>query len=455
MTTEDTYPLTYLHLRTFQRLHFVEVEFENDGVTVIRGKNANGKSSFVDAIDFALRGRKFKGTDTVHEDAPDAWVGIGIGNLEVQRGVTKDGREKFSVRRNGATVAKPQTVLDELVAAFLDPSELLNLNEKDLANRALAIVGAGDALLRADGLIADAVEHRKEVKRNYNAQNTVATQMGDEEVERVPDEEIERLEDAASYSASVVRCCNDAQRVAQNASNDVERIQRELNEARGNLETAKAQLSDSEAQLADIPGGENTAALALESAKQGNMKWSAMKPIRAARESAARLKLEVDAAEAQVESTRAARKKMLEDVEWPTPGMGFDPDAGTLTLNGKLFSSGSTQERLFAAADMVMASGAKVPLMLIRHGNDIDNENLRAFSEYVKKRGWKALVERVDCNPEGDGFYIEDGQVFGAAAAPLNEKKEPNAPAKACAPPLPEPTEDDGNLFGFLNQDGK
>ncbi len=56
-----------LELENVKRIHAVELEPAQDGLTVIGGKNAQGKTSVLDAIAWALGGDKMKPADLNHD----------------------------------------------------------------------------------------------------------------------------------------------------------------------------------------------------------------------------------------------------------------------------------------------------------------------------------------------------------------------------------------------------
>lgn len=426
MTNKEPKRLTSLSIHNFQRIHLAEIAPSPTGLTQVRGKNAQGKSTALDAVTALLCGGQYKGQRPINADAEEAEIVGEVGDLVISRKWTdaeNPSRTTLKVaRRSGGKVNKPQTALDALVAEFPDPSALANMKDAELAKQALAIIGAGDALQQVEEGISAAMDHRKEVKANHKAAAGVAagfTQDGNA-VDHGP--------------ATLEAMQRDCQRLGE--AHLQHRKAGEAVQAKAERMAALKIALDKEMQELKEMAAEHNAMLpvtleeahaardAYNKAREEQAAFNGMAPIREAQERAKALEGQVEEAEQGVVDARQCMKDMLAGIKWPNPAMGYDAEQGGLTLNGLPFASASTQERLMAAADLVMAGGAGVPLMLIRQGNDLDDDNLLAFGEHVAARGWQALIERVDSDPDGPGIYLENGAVLGAEApaAPVAEQ---------------------------------
>ena len=58
-----------LEIENVKRIHAVMIEPSKDGLTIIGGKNRQGKSSVLDAIAWALGGNKYKPTQATNADS--------------------------------------------------------------------------------------------------------------------------------------------------------------------------------------------------------------------------------------------------------------------------------------------------------------------------------------------------------------------------------------------------
>ena len=60
----------------------------------------------------------------------------------------------------------------------------------------------------------------------------------------------------------------------------------------------------------------------------------------------------------------------------PVEGLGFG--AGIVTFNGLPFDQASTAEQLRVSVAIAMAANPKLRVLRIKHGNDLDADNLAA-----------------------------------------------------------------------------
>jgi hypothetical protein len=103
-------------------------------IILIGGKNAQGKSSALDALTVAFGGKRAAPADPVRHGADEADIDVELdgGALTITARSTPDGDSKLEVREKGSVIRSPQARLDKLVGArFLDPIAFLQLSATD------------------------------------------------------------------------------------------------------------------------------------------------------------------------------------------------------------------------------------------------------------------------------------------------------------------------------------
>ena len=78
--------ITGFSIADFKRVRLVEIRPSENGLTILGGRNAQGKSSCLDAIAYALGGEMFRPTDiNNHEGDKNAVIRVEIDGLIVER----------------------------------------------------------------------------------------------------------------------------------------------------------------------------------------------------------------------------------------------------------------------------------------------------------------------------------------------------------------------------------
>jgi hypothetical protein len=156
----------------------VTIDIQTPGSTiVIRGQNAQGKSSVLDAVAMALGGEKLCPAEPIRrgEKTAIARVTLDDGMVAERRWETlKDGRvkTKLEVRGpEGGVLASPQGVLDKLVGPLsFDPEAFARAEPKAQLATLRTLTGVNTGALEVKR--ADAFASRTEVNRELKAAGT-------------------------------------------------------------------------------------------------------------------------------------------------------------------------------------------------------------------------------------------------------------------------------------------
>ena len=155
-----------LELENVKRIKAVQLEPGANGLTVIGGKNNQGKTSVLDAIAWALGGNKFRPSDPQRDGSlvpPHLKVTLSNGIVVERRGKNSD----LKVTDPAGNLAG-QALLDSFISAFaLDLPKFLNANAKEKADTLLRIIGVGDQLFLLEKEEASLYNERKEKIRRW------------------------------------------------------------------------------------------------------------------------------------------------------------------------------------------------------------------------------------------------------------------------------------------------
>lgn len=438
-----------------KRLTAVHIEPNGESV-VIGGKNAQGKSSILDAIFLALGGKAGACDKPIRDGAETAEVRLDLGDLVVIRTWTAAGTYLTVKNREGAKFASPQDVLDRLcsMVAF-DPMAFTRMPAAKQAEVLREVSGLD--LTALDKQIAEAEEARKltgrDAKQARGAADSMTVPAG------APAEAVSVVKLAEALEAERAK-----ERAKTEAVNATDMMERRRIEQQGKIAAAKKQLAEWEAaaitkeavdaaydKVAAMPSGKvEAAAEALRQSEAHNAAHAARVAKEAANKKAARLETDYAVGTEKIEMLRAARANAIAAAPMPVKGLGID-EQGRATLNGIPFSQASAAEQIRVSMAMGLASNPGIRVVLIRDGSLLDEDSLRLVAEAAKENDAQVWIERVGAGQEvqvviSDGGVIEDRLPKVEKPAPVakepmpTKKKAPEVAPVAAATFEPEPS---------------
>jgi len=400
-----------LRAENVKRLRAVEITPDGNTV-VIAGRNAQGKSSVLDAIWMALAGAAgAKETSRpIRDGEKKASVRLDLGDLVVTRKWTEAGTTLEVAAADGAKYPSPQTVLDGLIGRLtFDP---LAFAQQDPRRQR-------ETLLEVVSLPFDPDEVAEERQRVYDERTIVNREVkrleaqisGFEAIpDDTPDEEVSAVTVAAELADAQAarRARADLQDRGARAAAEVER----LKEALAAAETELAELRAEREALpeAQDPGPIQERLAALDKTNAA---------VRA-KQARAQLQRELAAAEkksaagtAKLEQIDRSTADGLAAAKMPLEGLSFD--AENVLYGGIPLSQASAAERLRVSIAVAMALNPKVRVIRITDGSLLDSENLALIDEMAAEQDFQVWLEKVD-ETGTIGITIEDGMVVGAVS---------------------------------------
>lgn len=420
--------ITRLELENVKRVKALSFE-PNGGLNVIGGDNANGKTSVLDAICFALGGEKHRPSNLQREGSmAEAYIKVELSNGLI---VERKGKNASLTVKDPSGKKAGQSLLDSFVEQFaIDLPKFLNQKGKERCETLLKILGIGEKLAELEkreklaydertamGRIADQKgKFFKEMPWHDDAPETPVTPteiMERQKLILTKNAENDRLRAEVAKLAGIVENAKIKHGLAQNS---VEHLERQLANARqAEAETSQAvkeaegnhikahalaiglvdeDLSNLEAQLKGI--------------EDINAKVRANLDKQRAEEDSKTYKKQADALTAKVEAVRQERMDLLKGADMPLPGLSVDD--GELTLDGKKWDCMSGKEQIWASVAIVRKLNPECGFILIDGLEQFDSKNLAEFGEYLKSVGLQAITTRVSKGDECS-IVIEDGSV--------------------------------------------
>ena len=384
-----------------KRLRAVEITPAGDVVT-ITGRNAQGKTSVLDAIWLALGGGT-AGRETarpIRDGETKASVTLDLGDLVVSRTWTGDKTALTVKNADGAKYSSPQRMLDELVGRLsFDPLEFTRLSAREQVAALLDLVELDVDL---DALAA-------ERQRLYDERTDIGRQgkaLGD-----VPavDDSLPESETSGAAILSELRAAEDHNRDLLAAQTSSDMLKDRIAELQREIATAKASLAAAERKLTERP--ENVAEIEarLDAVETTNAKIRANNAARTLAARSEELRTEYRQLTERIDSLDSRKLAAIKAATFPVDGLGFD-DTG-VTYNGVPFSQASSAEQIRVSLAMAMGLNPKLRVIRILDGSLLDDDNLALIADAAATHDYQVWIERVSDQTES-AVVIEDGSVI-------------------------------------------
>lgn len=415
MTTPTTTPLRIveLHIENVKRLSAFHYKPEGSTV-VLGGKNAQGKSSVLDAIEMTLTGKLCQ--RPIHGEEAKGKVVVDLGEIVVTRTFTKAGGGTLTVAAaNGAKFSSPQTLLDELYGKIaFDPLDFTRKKAPEQLNILREIVGINTAMI--DSARAGAFEERTDVNREVKRLEGVLS--GFAQHENVPSEELSaadllaKIQEASEQNttrANLIHSGQIAKMEAENLAARVARQEAELiasKEAHASAMTKLGDLRNQVAQVPEVKTDEWTAQ--LENITATNKKIAENKRrATVAEDLETKLTAAADLTK-KIETFDERKRQKLEAAQYPVKGLRLTDEG--IEFNGQPFDQASAAEQLRVSVAIGIAANPRLRVMLVRDASLLDEDSMALMEQLAEEKDVQVWLEKVGT---GDGCHVilEDGHI--------------------------------------------
>lgn len=422
-----TVKINSLAIENVKRVKAVQMELAQNGLTVIGGRNGQGKTSVLDAIAWALGGDKFKPSNAARDSStlpPEIHIELSNGLIVERKGV------KSALKVIDPSGEKAgQKLLDSFIEKLaLDLPKFMGMNSKDKANTLLQIIGIGDELAELDAKEAQRYNRRLEIGRIAKTKRSYA-------------DELEYYPDAPTEPVSASDLIKQQQEIlAQNGENQRKREQlAKMTEEHETITLQIAQLKASleeaqtkqESLLADIETAQKTVAELVDESTEEletniaqvddiNRKVRANQEKGKAQAEAEELSAEYNGLTAEIEAVKEAKNELLNKADLPLPELGVKD--GELIYKGQQWDGMSGAEQLMVATAIIRKLNPECGFVLMDKLEQMDQETLKEFSEWLTNEGLQVIATRVGTD-DSCSIIIEDGYVKDSTPQPVENKK--------------------------------
>lgn len=434
MTTNETATekpalwITRFEVENFKRVRVARIT--PDGAMIkIAGRNKQGKTSILDALEALLRGPKATPPDPVHKGKLSAKTKAFIGNTEnpkqyVVERKYKNGAETLSITGpDGKSIdTKKQTTLDEIFESMaFEVSRFLRLKPDEQ-----------DALLKdAAGIDFTALD--AEYKGTFDARGEKTKELKRVQAQIASTQRIDKAPKAEEASADIIlelKTATDRGQeryslqsqiqalITSNASDvrSIEELDAKIQEYKKLIDDRRAKCTSLQASLDAAPVIDpdpiRTRLQALEENNRQvrhNAKLDELEGAEALAES------EIERLADRLEHIKGQKSQQLADAKFPVPGLGFDETGPT--LNGFPLEQASKREQLELCVALAIELKPTLRVFIVRDASVIDEDGLQALAELAARHECQLWVEIATKNHAADMVFIEDGEVVDPPVA--------------------------------------
>ena len=390
-----------LEAENYKRLKAVEITPDGNMV-VIGGRNAQGKSSVLDAIWAALGGREGnKASKPIRDGEDKARVRLDLGDMIVTRVWSGENSTVKVESADGAVFKSPQALLDGLIGRLsFDPLAFTRLAPKEQREALLGLVELPVDLDEIDRERAALFAKRTDAGRDGKAIGDVTVDKDLPEVESSASEYITRIRTAQEQKQAVV----DAERAVNDAGDRLGAIRAQLA-----LAEAAYDAADKHAQTLTLPTDDvEKLEQELASLEDSNAAIRANNTARAKVAAKDALRTRYEALTKQIADLDTKKQDALAGAEFPVDGLGFNEHG--VTFQDVPFEQASSAEQIRVSIAMAISGNPKLRVMRIMDGSLLDDENLGMIAASAAEHDMQVWVERVGTGAE-IGVIIEDGAV--------------------------------------------
>lgn len=406
-----------LEIENVKRVKAVKIEPTANGLTIVGGKNNQGKTSVLDAIAWALGGNKFRPSQAVREGSvvpPRLHVVLSNGLVVERKGKNSDLKVVDPNGQKGG-----QQLLDSFVEELaIDLPKFMESTSKEKATTLLQIIGVGSQLAELEMQEAELYNNRRAIGRIADQKKKFADEQPyypDAPKELISASElISQQQKILARNGENARKRNNLTQIKQQyltQTQEVERLENLLNDAKHKCQTLMRDLEIAEKSTENLID-ESTEELEknIQQIDEINRKVRANLDKEKAEEDALEYGRQYRELTTKIDHIRKLKTDLLNSADLPLEQLSVMD--GELIYKGQKWDNMSGSDQLKVSTAIVRKLKPQCGFVLLDKLEQMDLETLQEFGQWLEKEGLQAIATRVSTGEECS-IIIEDGYVSG------------------------------------------
>lgn len=428
-----------LFAENIKRIKVIDITPDATGVIVVEGKNAQGKTSVLDCILFALCGEKMIPDNVITNGETEGVVRITLDDVVITRTFKDTGTTKLVIENaDGSRIMAPQTWLDARLGKLsFDPLAFSRLDKTARVNEIKRITGLDFSEVESRHAIA--FEKRRMLNRDVE---TYTAQL--KEFENLPTPALTRTvaairEDAAkSIEQANKQNAEESARVSEikslktkhalkmttldNHKSTLLKLRGEIARIENEIEVERAAMKATEDDLEFLK---------IDIAKAGSEVQTVFSNVDFSKELDAALEYEklcdkisrrdiiknalgfanekIAALEKEMTACKEQKSKMISDTKMPVDKLVMTKD--DVMVDGVAFNEISDAQKTQVSMAIAVSQNPEIKIVRIKEGSLLDKSMLAVVLKYAHEKDFQVWIERVADEPSGNAIYIENGMI--------------------------------------------
>jgi len=435
--------LTGMKIEGYKNISFVEL-VPDAHMNLVSGKNGAGKSSLIEAMIDAIKGKTEMGKRPqrkIQRGKEKAVIEVTLGEgdeaLKIKRTITQKDVYLKAERADGKPVS--QTDLDNLLdSSTINITKLLFMSPKDQVDFIKRIAGIDTS--EVESIYKELYAERTVLNRALKEAEGALSSIGEvEEVARV----------SVSSIMDEIKKAEESNRIGVDRDNELAHIEMEASALDDKMGTARERIEyynqailqlEEEIKSNEKEYEKMSAEVAKLAAKKVPKKID-IEPFKkkiddaerinadaqkydsylSAKDAVAKAKKNTDSVNKKMSDALAEREKIIKDSRLPFKNVEFDKDLG-LIIGGIAFNDMSTAQQIRVMSRIYIESKPELQVIYIKDGSLLDPETLSQISEMSELKDYQFLVEVVD---EVDGSIImREGSIYNEEESGAEKQEE-------------------------------
>lgn len=420
----ESIKINKLEIENVKRIKAVKIEPTKDGLTIIGGKNNQGKTSVIDSIAWALGGDRYKPSQAAREGSvipPNLHIVMSNGLVVERKGKNSSLKVTDPAGNKGG-----QQLLNEFVEQLaLDLPKFMESSGKEKAKTLLQIIGVGNQLTAMEREEKELYGRRLTIgqiadqKKKFADEQTYYPDAPKELVS--PSDLIKQQQEILARNGENQRKRDRLNEITMNKHRVFDDIGR-LDEQIAALQKQKEELTekynqtvrDEETAMKTVLElqDESTAELeeSIANIEEINRKVRANMDKDKAEDDAREYEDQYKALTVEINDVRQKQIDLLKSAELPLPELSVRD--GELIYKGQQWDNMSGSDRLKVSTAIVRKLNPKCGFVLLDKLEQMDEDTLNEFGHWLEQEGLQAIATRVSTGDECS-IIIEDGYVKG------------------------------------------